>query len=167
MSALFNARPVRVAFATLLGLAGPALAADIDDVYPAGIACPTFDVRVLGTGGNSVTKQWLDEKGNFVKSITGGRGNQLTFTNLSKPANVLTLKSNGSVNKTAYNSSDATTTMSIIGHSVLIMYPTDIPAGPTTTLYVGRVSLTIDANGVFTILTTSGKSTDICAILGA
>ncbi|MDM0048989.1 hypothetical protein [Variovorax sp. J22R115] len=168
MRALFNARPVRAtafAFAAVLGLAGPALAADFDYVIPKGTACPNFDLRAQGTGGNLVTKEWLDENGKVVKSITGGKGFQLTFTNVSKPANVLTLKSSGSVTKTAYNNSDATSTMSIMGHNVLIMYPTDVPPGPTTTLYVGRVSFTIDANQVFTILTTSGKSTDICAAL--
>jgi hypothetical protein len=31
---------------------------------------------------------------------------------------------------------------------VLILYPTDVPAGPSTTLNVGRVVFTIDTQGV-------------------
>ena len=51
------------------------------------------------------------------------------------------------------------------GHNILILFPTDIPAGPSTTLYVGRVVFTVDANGVYTLGSTSGRSTDICAAL--
>jgi hypothetical protein len=48
---------------------------------------------------------------------------------------------------------------------VLILFPSDVPEGPSTTLYVGRVVFTIDDAGVFTVVSTSGKSTDICAEL--
>ncbi len=51
------------------------------------------------------------------------------------------------------------------GHNILILFPTDIFAGPSTTLYVGRVAFTVDANGVFTLGSTSGSSMDICAAL--
>jgi hypothetical protein len=40
-----------------------------------------------------------------------------------------------------------------------------VPAGPTTTLVVGRVVFTIGADGVFTLVSTSGTTTDICAAL--
>jgi len=30
-----------------------------------------------------------------------------------------------------------------IGHNVLILFPSDVPAGPSTTLYVGRVVFTV------------------------
>ena len=48
---------------------------------------------------------------------------------------------------------------------MLILFPTDVPAGPSTTLHVGRVVYTIDTNGVFTVQRVSGTSTDICAAL--
>jgi len=46
------------------------------------------------------------------------------------------------------------------------MMAPDVPAGPSTTLYVGRVVFTVDTSGVFTLQSVSGKSTDICAALG-
>jgi hypothetical protein len=53
-----------------------------------------------------------------------------------------------------------------MGHPVLIMFPTDVPAGPSTTLYVGRVVFDVDnATGVFTLKETHGKATDLCAAL--
>jgi len=49
---------------------------------------------------------------------------------------------------------------------VIILFPTDVPAGPSTTLYVGSVVYTVDrASGVFTVKTHSGTTTDICAAL--
>jgi hypothetical protein len=47
---------------------------------------------------------------------------------------------------------------------VLILFPTDVPAGPSTTLYVGRVVFTV-VGDVFTLRSTSGTATDICAAL--
>jgi hypothetical protein len=45
------------------------------------------------------------------------------------------------------------------------MFPTDIPAGPSTTLYVGQLVYTVDPAGVFTVESSRGNSTDICAEL--
>jgi hypothetical protein len=50
---------------------------------------------------------------------------------------------------------------------VLIMFPTDEPAGPSTTLYVGRVVFDADAAFNFTLRSTRGTATDLCAALSA
>ncbi|MBT2325496.1 hypothetical protein J7E62_24490 [Variovorax paradoxus] len=166
MKALMFARPVQAtafAFAAVMGLAGPAAAETLLLELPAGLACP-FALRVEGTGANLVTKTFVDEQNNPVRTITAGKGFQLTFTNLSKTMNAVTFKSNGSVSKSTFNS-DGTTTVQSTGHNGIILFPTDVPPGPTTTLYTGRVTYTIDANQVWTILTTSGKSVDICDAL--
>ena len=55
--------------------------------------------------------------------------------------------------------------MTATGHNVLILFPSDVPAGPSTTLYVGRVVYTIGTDGVFTLVSTRGTATDICAAL--
>jgi len=45
--------------------------------------------------------------------------------------------------------------------------PTDIPEGPTTTQYIGRIVYNVDpATGIFTLVSTSGSQRDICAELG-
>src|SRR3989442_5085073 len=50
----------------------------------------------------------------------------------------LSLSSNGAVTNVTKNP-DGSETVVTTGHNILILFPTDVPAGPTTTLYVGRV----------------------------
>ena len=51
-------------------------------------------------------------------------------------------------------------------HNVLIYVPTDIPAGPSTTLVVGREDIAVDlATFQFRRLSRTGHTTDICAAL--
>jgi len=38
-----------------------------------------------------------------------------------------------------------------------------VPAGPSTTLIVGRFVYDVDATGVFTLRQVSGRTTNICA----
>ena len=56
-------------------------------------------------------------------------------------------------------------TYRVTGHNILILFPTDVPPGPSTTLYVGQVGFTVDANAVFTVTSVAGRSVDICAAL--
>ena len=95
--------------------------------------------------------------------LSAGKGFDLTFTN-GISGETLALPSKGSIQRTTVNA-DGTQTVRLTGNSVLIMFPTDVPAGPSTTLYTGRVVYTVDANGVFTIQGSSGPTTDICAFL--
>jgi hypothetical protein len=132
---------------------------------PAGIACPDFSLRVSWSGGNVHTKQFVDRNGNTVKIITAGKGFLLTYTNLDAGTSV-TIRTDGSVSKTTFNP-DGTQTVSATGHNGLIMFPTDIPAGPTTTHYIGRIVYTIDEEGVFTLVRTSNNQRDICAELAS
>ena len=54
------------------------------------------------------------------------------------------------------------------GHTGLILFPTDVPAGPTTTLYVGRMIYSVDpSTGVFTFLGSNGRQLDVCALLAS
>jgi hypothetical protein len=53
-----------------------------------------------------------------------------------------------------------------MGHNVLIYFPTDDPAGPSTTLVVGRADIIVDSEtSHFTRLSRTGNTTDICAAL--
>lgn len=140
------------------------LAADLVLDLPAGLACAGFDLRVEITGNpNRVSREFTDRNGNVVRMLTAGKGNTLSFTNLGTGA-VLALRPNGSVEHIGLLP-DGSQKWATTGHNVLILFPTDIPAGPSTTLYVGRVTFTINTSGVFTMGSTSGKSTDICAAL--
>lgn len=157
------------AMLALLGSALPSTAvADPPEVtvidLPAGLACAGFDLRIEITANpNRVYREFYDKSGNLVRYISAGKGNDLTLTNLLTGAK-LTLKANGSVEKTRINP-DGTTISTAMGHNVIIFFPTDIPAGPSTTLYVGRVVWTVDTSGVWTLVSTAGDSTDLCAEL--
>ena len=147
----------------MLASASPVVhAADIIDL-PAGLAC-AFDLRIeISSNPNRVSKVFNDKNGNIVRMFTAGKGDALSFTNLSTGA-TLALRPNGSVQQIRPlpgGSQEYTTT----GHNVLILFPTDVPAGPSTTLYVGRLIFTVDSSGVFTLGETSGRSTDLCAVL--
>lgn len=160
---------VAVTLITLVGSATQSIAADPPDVVidlPAGVACASFDLRIeIWNNPNRVFKEFKDKNGNVVRMLTAGKGNTLEFTNLVT-SKTLSLKANGSVEHIKLT--PGLQTWTVTGHNVLILFPTDVPAGPSTTLYVGRVVFTVDTTtGVFTLQSVSGASTDICAALFA
>jgi hypothetical protein len=147
----------------LAGSAAPAVAAPFSFELDPGQGC-AFGLGVSGTGGDHRGGHtFVDANGNPVRIIDAGRGSRLTFTNLSTGA-TLTLRANGAVTNTVINP-DGSSTVTTTGHNVLILFPTDVPAGPSTTLFTGRVVFTVSPTGVFTLLSTAGTSTDICAAL--
>ena len=149
--------------AAVLGSGSPATAADSTTIeLPAGLACD-FGLSVEIRGGNQVMKEFVDKNGNVVRMLSAGKGSELLFTNLSTGA-TFSLKANGSVTHTTVNP-DGSSTVATTGHNVIVLFPTDVPAGPSTTLYVGRVVFTVDSSGVFTVQQVSGETTDICAVL--
>ncbi len=163
MVGLRTTRLIFLAILTLvvvLGLGRPAIAGSF--TLPAGEAC-SFPLEINISGGNRIDKEFLDKNGNVVRTLSAGRGFALTLTNTETNA-TLSLKSNGSVIHTTINS-DGTRTEVATGHTLLILFPFDVPAGPSTTLYVGRVVYTVAPGEVFTLQKVSGQSTDICAAL--
>jgi len=130
---------------------------DLDVKLDPGIAC-TFPLHLIGVNDQRVSP---DSNGNPV-TILAGIGRDLTFTNLDTGASV-SFPTNGSVERKTLNA-NGTTTVEAIGHNVLIFFPGDEPAGPSTTLFVGRV-VYLDDHGTFTLLSKSGRETDICALL--
>jgi hypothetical protein len=125
--------------------------------FPAGQAC-SFALHVSGTGGNSTTRH--DANGLIV---SGGTGAALTF---SGNGDSVSLPSNGTATLTTTNP-DGSSTVQLAGNNVLILFPTDNPAGPSTTLIVGRATLSIDAVGTFDVHSISGRQVDICAGLAS
>jgi hypothetical protein len=153
------------AMTAALGAAGDVTAAappDFTTSFPAGVACD-FELGLAGSGANFHTRDFFDKNGNRVRSLTAGRGYALTFTNVATGATFST-RSNGSVQHEAFNA-DGSSTIVSTGHTILILFPTDVPAGPSTTLYVGRVVFSDDGNTNFVLLENNGTATDICAAL--
>jgi hypothetical protein len=88
----------------------------------------------------------------------------MTFTNVENGA-TLSMNAYGFSLQETYGL-DGTIVDTLTGHNLLIMSPTDVPPGPSTIMYVGRLVLTIDPNTlVGTVQSFSGKATDICAAL--
>ena len=145
----------------LTAAAAPAQAIPPNDdvgpyVFPAGQACD-FALEYKGTGAAFTTHT----KGRVT--ITAGRGYALTLTNMATGASIKT-KSAGFV-EIATTLRDGTQRIEALGSNLLIFYPTDVPAGPSTTLYTGRVVYTVDADEVWTMRSTSGHAKDMCAAL--
>ena len=132
-------------------------------IFPAGLACADFDLKVEASGGTIKQHDITDRSGEVVRVILAGTGPALTLTNLTSGATYST-PSNGSVTHIAVNP-DGTLTYRVTGHNILILFPTDVPPGPSTTLYVGQVGFTVDAKAVFTVTSVAGRSVDICAAL--
>jgi|MudIll2142460700_1097286.scaffolds.fasta_scaffold476762_1 hypothetical protein len=150
--------------APALAYAGPTPADDPPDfvvVFDAGTACSGFDLRVEGWNGNQVISEFKDKAG-VVRTLSAGTGSALRFTNLASGQTLVT-KSDGAVNHTRTYSLDGSSTMALTGHNVVILYPSDIPAGPSTTLYLGRVVIAIDSAGTFDRQSVSGRQVDVCA----
>jgi hypothetical protein len=115
-------------------------------------------VLLSGTGDKRAIK--VHDNGVLIEA---GNGWDLTFTNLSNDKSV-TLLSNGSVNKS--QTTGNITTFQATGKNVLILFPTDVPEGPSSTLYTGRLIYTVDnTTGVFTVVSSSGRTTDLCALV--
>ena len=124
---------IRSALALGLGLAlataaSPAQAADFTVTFPAGVACPLFDLTVSGTGGNAEVRVIQDHAGRPVRVISAGTGSALVFTNESTQE-TLSLSSNGAVTRTTLGA-NGVDTVSVLGHTVIILFPTDQPPGP-------------------------------------
>ena len=132
-------------------------------IFPAGLACADFDLKVEASGGTIKQHDITDRSGEVVRVILAGTGPALTLTNLTSGATYST-PSNGSVTHIAVNP-DGTLTYRVTGHNILILFPTDVPPGPSTTLYVGQVGFTVDANAVFRVTSMAGRSVDICTAL--
>ncbi len=147
------------------GAAAPPIPIEPDPVLdiPAGEACD-FPLRLENSGSNYHLKAFVDKNDNLVRLLIAGKGSLMTLTNMDTEA-AISLKAYGfSAQVTGFDGK--TTTQTITGHVLVWLLPTDVPAGPSTTLYVGRLVYTTDNDtNVSTIKSFNGKSTDICAAL--
>ena len=144
-----------------IATAGAAAASDFSVQFPAGTAC-AFPLRVDGTGGHRIEHTFTNKDGTG-RVLTTGTGSALRFTNETTGATV-SLRSNGAVQRTT-TLADGSSLNVLTGHNVLFLFPTDVPAGPSTTLYTGRIMFSATPSGDFTVLGTQGTSSDLCGQL--
>jgi hypothetical protein len=149
-----------VAVALAVGRADAA--ADSTLTFDAGVAC-SFPLQVDITGGPQVNKTFQAPDGS-VRILSAGKGSDLVFTNLATGA-TYTLSGNGTVSWLRIDTAGSAR-LTLTGHNVVIYFPTDNPAGPSTTLVVGREDIAVDlTTSQFTLLSRTGDTTDICAAL--
>ncbi len=55
----------------------------------------------------------------------------------------------------------------LTGHNVLFLFPTEVPAGPSTTLVTGQVVFRASPTNDFTVVESHGTSRDLCADLSS
>ena len=144
-----------------------ATAQDTFGPYP---ACPDFDVSLTISGGNQALRQERIGDG-VIFTVTGGSGTTITFSavdnqgkNKGDIINTVTFDTKGSVTKTETIGDQ--TTYSITGFGTLLLFPTD-EGGPSTTVYTGKVTFTLDSNtgDLLSTVVNSGRTFDICAAL--
>ena len=61
---------------------------------------------------------------------------------------------------------DGSVTFTSTGRTLVFLFDTD-PGGPATTLYTGQVVSAVSADGTFTVISHSGGTVDVCALLGS
>jgi hypothetical protein len=150
------------AVAALLGVSGAKAAEPFMITFPAGTACD-FELFVAVAGnGKQITRTFTRPDGT-VRILSAGTGSDLVFSRPDSDA-TLSLKGNGAVGWTTI-STDGSTRLTLTGHNVVFYFPTDFPAGPSTTLVVGREVIDVDASGNFHRVSETGNTTDICAAL--
>ena len=130
--------------------------------FPQGVACADFPLRLQGFDDQPVSRQFIDRSGR-VRLLVAGRAPSTTLTNLTSGEQYVVPGRAATIWTTI--KPDGTQRFDISGTVTLILFPTDIPAGPSTTAITGRLVFTVDTQGVFRLVSVKGQQTDICAAL--
>jgi hypothetical protein len=144
-----------VAGAVALAVGGTALPANAADlVFP---SCPGFDVGLTP----------LTAHGNPVQAgpravVAAGSGTSI----LDNETTGATTGFHGAGAFDVADNPDGSLTITSTGRTLVFLFPTD-PGGPATTLYTGGVVSTVSADGTFTVLSHTGATVDMCAVLGS
>jgi hypothetical protein len=166
-------RALRVLVATALGavvylaLAAPASAdppthepfVNVGGSIPAGVGCAGFGITVTIDVDDQRVTTFFDKDGNPIRQTITGR---LILT----VRNDTTLESRtyrlGGSSQLAFGS-DGSVTITLTGNSLVVLFPNDVPPGPSTTQGSGRAVIRVDA--LFTLVSRTGSVEDVCAAL--
>jgi hypothetical protein len=134
------------------GTALPANAADF--VFP---SCPGFDLGLTP----------LTSHGNPVQAgpravVAAGSGTSI-LDNETTGATI-TFRGAGAFN--VAENPDGSVTFTATGRTIVFLFDTD-PGGPATTLYTGGVVSEVSADGTFSVISHTGGTVDVCALLSS
>jgi outer membrane lipoprotein-sorting protein len=130
-------------------------------------ACKNFDVSFSSTSGNQAIRLERLKDGVFF-TITAGSGTIITFNAVDPKTkeilNSVTFDTKGSVTKTT--TINGLTTFQVTGFGTLLLFEGTDKDGPSTTVFNGKVTFTLDADGnQVGDVVNSGRTFDICAAL--
>jgi hypothetical protein len=156
---------VAAALVAVFGLAGASAAQAYSFTQPAGLACPLFEVEFTVENGALNLRTFYDRDGNPIRQMWAGKGSDLTIRNMYNGHSV-SFKSGGLQETITFNADGTRSVYQTQGHQLLVLFPSDMPAGPSTRLIVGRVVLAVNADGWSrTVVSETGTTTDICAAI--
>ena len=142
----------------------PATSANSTIIFAAALACE-LTLQIDLTGGPQIDKTFEAPAGTR-RVLDTGMGFDLVFTNLDDPSHpTLALPGNGALRWISEEAVGGLQRHTFTGHNIVIYFPSDIPAGSSKTLVVGREVIAVDSAGNFTRLSRIGKTTDIWAAL--
>jgi hypothetical protein len=113
--------------------------------------------------GPPLRREFTDRNGNTVRLFAGKSG-AVIYTNLETGESV-SFQSRGTRLRETTDATTGTVLLEYSGHVGLVLFPTDVPAGPSTTQISGSLVLTTDSSGVTTVQKVQGQQIDICARL--
>lgn len=143
-------------------------AANAEEIFGPFEACPNFNVSLSFSGGNQGLRVTRVHDG-VIYTVTSGSGTTIKFYAVDPDTGVLlrsvTFDTKASVTKTAQSGDN--TTYQINGFGTLLLFPTDQPGGPSTTVYNGTVTFTLvtDTGLLVSTVVNKGRQFDICAAL--
>lgn len=131
-----------------------------DESYSAGQLC-SFALEVKSVIQQEVETLWLNPDGSPDHAQVTGRL-VIRFTNLDNGSNV-TLNTSGP-SSIVFNP-DGSIALIARGPTGIGLFPTDQPAGPDTFVNYGRIQYTVSPAGVVTVLSMTGRTVDVCAMI--
>jgi hypothetical protein len=147
-----------LAFASGKPTRAPRLPGSAD--FPAGLAC-SFEVGIQTLTTKEVTTTFpAEENGDVVRLVTGYVVQRFTNVGTGK-----SMSANVSGPGTIVFHPDGSVTISAEGPSILILFPGDIPSGPSFVINDGQYVVNITPSGQFIVQKQTGTQFDVCAAL--
>jgi hypothetical protein len=144
-----------VAGLVVLAVGGTALPANAADfVFP---SCPGFDVGLTP----------LTNHGNPVQAgprVVVAAGSGTSFVDNETTGATITFRGAGAFK--AEENPDGSLTFTSTGRTIVFLFDTD-PGGPATTIYTGGIVTMVSADGTFSVVSHTGGTIDVCALLGS
>ena len=139
----------------------PVDAPDFTVPFDAGVAC-NFPLTIEGSGARLYSREFTDKHG-LLNTEVMGMGFAFRFTNIANGKSASQKSQDAHQHTIQYP--DGSQKITTDGAVLIVMFPTDIPAGPSTVYYNGHTVLNLTAEGVGTLELPHAHARDICAEL--